>query len=317
MLRKLGGTGLDVPAITLGGNVFGWTVTESDAFRLLDRAVDLGLNFIDTADVYSKWAPGNHGGESETIIGKWFARSGKRSSVVLATKVGMDLGDGKKGLSAKYIAQAAEASLKRLQTDTIDLYFSHQDDKETPLEETLGAYAKLIEQGKVRNIGASNYTGERLRSALELSAKTGLPAYSVLQPLYNLLERAGYESDLAPVVKDFGLGVAPYFALASGFLSGKYKSAEDAQGKSRGPMVSKYLNERGFGVVAVLDEVAKEHDSTPARVALAWLIAQPGITAPIASATSEAQLEDLAEAEKLELDATSIEKLNAASAPAR
>jgi aryl-alcohol dehydrogenase-like predicted oxidoreductase len=317
MLRKLGGTGLDVPAITLGGNVFGWTVTESDAFRLLDRAVDLGLNFIDTADVYSKWAPGNHGGESETIIGKWFARSGKRSSVVLATKVGMDLGDGKKGLSAKYIAQAAEASLKRLQTDTIDLYFSHQDDKETPLEETLGAYAKLIEQGKVRNIGASNYTGERLRSALELSAKTGLPAYSVLQPLYNLLERAVYESDLAPVVKDFGLGVAPYFALASGFLSGKYKSAEDAQGKSRGPMVSKYLNERGFGVVAVLDEVAKEHDSTPARVALAWLIAQPGITAPIASATSEAQLEDLAEAEKLELDATSIEKLNAASAPAR
>jgi aryl-alcohol dehydrogenase-like predicted oxidoreductase len=317
MLRKLGGTGLDVPAITLGGNVFGWTVTESDAFRLLDRAVDLGLNFIDTADVYSKWAPGNRGGESETIIGKWFARSGKRSSVVLATKVGMDLGDGKKGLSAKYIAHAAEASLKRLQTDTIDLYFSHQDDKETPLEETLGAYAKLIEQGKVRNIGASNYTGERLRSALELSAKTGLPAYSVLQPLYNLLERAGYESDLAPVVKEFGLGVVPYFALASGFLSGKYKSSEDAQGKSRGPMVSKYLNERGFGVVAVLDEVAKEHDSTPARVALAWLIAQPGITAPIASATSEAQLEDLAEAEKLELDATSIEKLNAVSSSVR
>jgi aryl-alcohol dehydrogenase-like predicted oxidoreductase len=314
MLRKLGNTGLDVPAIDLGGNVFGWTVKEAEAFRLLDRAVDLGLNFIDTADVYSKWVPGNHGGESETILGNWFARSGKRSGVVLATKVGMDPGDGKKGLSAKYIAQAADASLRRLQTDYIDLYFSHQDDKETPLEETLGAYAKLIEQGKVRNIGASNYTGERLRAALELSAKNGLPAYSVLQPHYNLLERAGYESDLAPVVKEFGLGVVPYFALASGFLSGKYKSAEDAQGKSRGPMVSKYMNERGFRVVAALDEVAKEYDSTPARVALAWLIAQPGITAPIASATTEAQLEDLAEAEKLELDTASLEKLNTVSA---
>jgi aryl-alcohol dehydrogenase-like predicted oxidoreductase len=313
MRRELGKTGLEVPVIDLGGNVFGWTVKEADAFRLLDKAVDLGLNFIDTADVYSKWVPGNSGGESETIIGKWFAQSGKRQKVVLATKVGMDLGDGKKGLSAKYIFEAVEASLKRLRTEYIDLYFSHQDDKETPLEETLGAYSKLIEQGKVRYIGASNYTGARLREAMELSAKNGLAAYSVLQPHYNLLERAGYESDLAPVVKEYALGVVPYFALASGFLSGKYKSAEDAQGKSRGPMVSKYMNERGFAVVAALDEVAKEKGATPARVALAWLIAQPGITAPIASATSEAQLEDLVEAGRLELDRESIEKLNGVS----
>jgi aryl-alcohol dehydrogenase-like predicted oxidoreductase len=307
--RKVGKSDLEVPVISLGGNVFGWTVDEPGTFRLLDRAAELGLTFIDTADVYSRWVPGHVGGESETLIGKWFAKSGKREKVVIATKVGMDLGDGKKGLSAKYIPQAAEASLKRLQTDHIDIYFSHKDDEETPLEETLGAYAKLIKEGKVRIIGASNYKGARLRLALETSQKNNLPAYSILQPHYNLLERADYESDLAPVVKEFGLGVVPYFALASGFLTGKYKSAEDAKDKACGGMVGKYLNDRGFAVVRALEEIAREKNSKPGRVALAWLIAQPGITAPIASATNLDQLEDLAEAAKLKLDSASLDKL--------
>jgi aryl-alcohol dehydrogenase-like predicted oxidoreductase len=298
----------------LGANVFGWTVDEPDAFRLLDRAFDLGLTFLDTADIYSRWKPGNQGGESETIIGKWFASSGKRNQVTLATKVGMDLGDGKKGLSAKYIPQAAEASLKRLQTDRIDVYFSHRDDPDTPLEETLGAYDKLIREGKVRFIGASNYKGDRLREALKISAENGLPAYTVLEPHYNLLERADYEAGLAPVVKEFGLGVVPYFALASGFLTGKYKKPEDAQGKSRSAGVSKYMDERGFKLVEGLQEVAKQLNSNPASVALAWLMAQPGITAPIASATSEPQLESLAEATRLQLDAGSLARLSGLSA---
>jgi aryl-alcohol dehydrogenase-like predicted oxidoreductase len=312
--RRLGHTDLEVPVIMLGGNVFGWTLDETASFHLLDRAVELGLNFIDTADVYARWVPGNRGGESETILGKWFARSGKRNKVILATKVGMDMGDGKQGLSAKYIAQAVEDSLRRLQTDRIDLYQSHKDDEKTPLEETLGAYDRLIREGKVRFIGASNYSGARLREALETSKRHGLPRYESLQPLYNLMERDKYESDLAPVVVQYGLGVVPYFSLAAGFLTGKYRAAADVNGKARGAMVQKYLNDRGFAVLKALDSVAAARHASPASVALAWLIAQPGITAPIASATSEAQLDDLAAAVDLKLDRAALEKLSAASA---
>jgi aryl-alcohol dehydrogenase-like predicted oxidoreductase len=313
--RKLGSAGPEVPVICLGGNVFGWTVDEAASFRLLDAAFDAGLNFIDTADVYSRWAPGHTGGESETIIGKWFARSGKRTDVIIATKVGMDLGDGKKGLKAAYIRQAVEDSLRRLQTDAIDLYQAHQDDNGTPLEETLGAFTDLVQQGKVRYIGASNYSGTRLAEAMETSRKSGLASYVSLQPHYNLVEREKFEGDLLPVVTEYKLGVIPYFSLAAGFLTGKYRSQQDADRAARGGTVKKYLNDWGFSVVAALDEVARSKGSTPARVALAWLAAQPGVTAPIASATSERHIEDLAEAAKLKLDAESIEKLNAISAP--
>jgi aryl-alcohol dehydrogenase-like predicted oxidoreductase len=313
--RRLGNTGLEVPAIMLGGNVFGWTVSEADSFRLLDIAFDAGLNFIDTADVYSRWAAGNRGGESESILGKWFARSGKRDRVILATKVGMDMGDGKLGLAPKYIQQAVEDSLRRLQTDRIDLYLSHKDDEKTPLADTLSAYERLIRQGKVRFIGASNYTGARLREALETSKKNNLPAYRVLEPLYNLVERESYEADLAPAVAEYRLGVIPYFSLAAGFLTGKYRSQADLKGKPRAAVAGKYLNARGLAVIEALESVAREYNSTPACVALAWLIARPGITAPIASATSESQLGDLVEAAQLNLDRASIEKLSTASAP--
>ena len=310
--RKLGSTGVEVPAIMLGGNVFGWTVNEADSFRLLDAAFDKGLTFIDTADVYSKWIPGHVGGESETIIGKWFARSGKRHQVFIATKLGMDMGDGKQGLAPKYIAEAVEASLRRLQTDRIDLYQAHKDDEKTPLAETLGAFDVLVKQGKVRLIGASNYKGARLREAMETSRRNNLVKYATLQPHYNLVEREDYETDLAPVVAEYGLGVIPYFALAGGFLTGKYRSQQDAEGKVRGGMAGKYLNARGFAVLAALDAVAKEYNATPARVALAWLMAQPGIAAPIASATNEKQLEDLAAAAELTLDRAALERLSAA-----
>lgn len=295
----------------LGGNVFDWTVNEADSFRLLDAAFDRGLTFIDTADVYSKWIPGHVGGESETIIGKWFARSGKRDHLFIATKLGMDMGDGKQGLAPKYIAEAVEASLRRLQTDRIDLYQSHKDDEKTPLEDTLAAFDRLIKQGKVRFIGASNYTGARLREALETSKRNKLARYETLQPHYNLVERENYEADLAPVVAEYGLGVIPYFSLAGGFLTGKYRSEADMRGKARGGMVGKYMNARGFAVLDALDAVAKEYKSTPASVALAWLIAQPGITAPIASATNEKQLGDLVAAAGLKLDRTALEKLSA------
>jgi aryl-alcohol dehydrogenase-like predicted oxidoreductase len=311
--RKLGQSGLEVPAIDLGGNVFGWTVDENATLRILDKAVDLGLTFIDTADLYSRWVPGHKGGESETLIGKWFARSGKRNQVTLTTKVGMDMGDGKKGLSAKYIARAAEDSLRRLQTDRIDLYFSHLDDPDTPLEETLGAHAKLIAEGKVRATGASNYKGARLREAMETARRNNLPGYTALQPHYNMMERAEYESDLAPVVAEYGLGVVPYFALASGFLTGKYRSAKDVEGKTRGQSAGKYLNEKGLGVLAALDEVAGQYKATTGEVALAWLGAQPGITAPIASATNEEQVEELAKAANLRLDEASLAKLDTVS----
>jgi len=313
--RKLGRTTLEVPPIMLGGNVYGWTLGEAESLRQLDQAFEAGLNFIDTADVYSRWVPGHVGGESETILGKWFAGSGKRTGVVLATKVGMDMGEGRAGLAADYIVRAVEDSLRRLQTDYIDLYQSHKDDEKTPLDETLGAYQKLIEQGKVRYVGASNYSGARLREAMEAGKQAGAASYVTLQPLYNLMERAGYETDMAPVVAEYGLSVVPYFSLAAGFLTGKYRKPEDAAGKARGGMVGKYIDDRGFRVLAALDDVAGRVGATPASVALAWLIAKPAVT-PIASATSAAQLKDLIAAADLTLDAAAMAQLDAASATA-
>jgi aryl-alcohol dehydrogenase-like predicted oxidoreductase len=313
---KLGKSDLEVPVICLGGNVFGWTVSEADAFRQLDAALEAGLNFIDTADVYSRWLPGHKGGESETILGKWLAKGDKRNNVILATKLGLDMGDGKKDLKAAYVEQAVEDSLRRLQTDFIDLYQAHRDDAETPLEETLGAFDKLVRQGKVRHIGASNYSGPRLKEALRISKDNGLVGYVSIQPQYNLVAREEFETDLLPVVQEHTLGVIPYYSLAAGFLTGKYRSKQDADGKARGGTVAKYLNDWGFNVLHALDEVAREHQSTPGRVALAWLMVQPGVTAPIASATSEKHLTDLIEATKLKLDHASLEKLNTVSAPA-
>jgi aryl-alcohol dehydrogenase-like predicted oxidoreductase len=299
----------------LGGNVFGWTLNESDSFRILDSAFDAGLSFIDTADIYSTWVPGNTGGESETIIGKWFARTGKRNQVTIATKVGMDMGGGRKGLAGKYIEQAVDDSLRRLQTDRIDLYQSHEDDPTVRLEETLGTFAMLIQKGKVRYIGASNYSGARLKLALETSKRTGVVRYQTLQPHYNMMEREPYESDLAPVVAEYGLGVIPYFSLASGFLTGKYRTEADLQGRARGGGAGKYLNAHGRAVLAALDTVAAEYGSTPARVALAWLMTRPGVVAPISSATSVEHVTDLVEATKLQLARASLDQLNAASVP--
>jgi aryl-alcohol dehydrogenase-like predicted oxidoreductase len=312
--RKLGADGPEVPVICLGGNVYGWTLPETEAYRQFDQALDLGLNFIDTADVYSRWAPGHSGGESETIIGNWLAKSGRRKDVIIATKVGMDMGEDKKGLKPAYIRQAVEASLTRLQTNYIDIYQAHKDDEETPLEETLETFDDLVKCGKVRYIGASNYSGARLTQAMETSRSNGLASYISLQPHYNMVEREQFETELLPVVEKYQLGVIPYFSLAAGFLSGKYRSQQDAEKAARGAMVQKYLNDWGFGVIAALDEVANAMGSTPARVALAWLIAQPGITAPIASATNDKQLTDLAEAAKLKLNREALEKLNEASA---
>jgi aryl-alcohol dehydrogenase (NADP+) len=298
----------------LGGNVFGWTIDQPTSFQILDAFVDAGLNFIDTADIYSTWVPGHTGGESETIIGNWLKQSGKRSKIVLATKVGMQMGSGKKGLKKEYILEEVEDSLRRLQTDHIDLYQSHEDDASTPLDETLGAYAQLIKEGKVRAIGASNYSGARLAEALNVSRQHGLPSYQCLQPKYNLCERAGYESELEPLILKEGLSVVPYFALASGFLTGKYRSEADLGKSVRGGGLKKYLDDRGFRILAALDEVAAAHRSTPGKVALAWLMARPGITAPIASATNLDQLRDLVDSVNLDLDAASIEALNQASA---
>ena len=312
-IRKLGTTDLTVPPVMLGGNVYGWTLSEADSLRQLDRAFDAGLNFIDTADLYSRWVPGHSGGESESIIGKWFAASGKRNRVVLATKVGMDMGGGRVGLAASYIVKAVEDSLRRLQTDYIDLYQSHQDDPQTPPEVTLGAYQKLIEQGKVRYVGASNYSAARLREAMEAGRQPGNASYVTLQPHYNMMERTAYEATLAPVVAEYGLAVIPYFSLAAGFLTGKYRKPADTAGKARGGMVGRYLNERGFRVLAALDEVAARTGASVASVALAWLIARPAVT-PIASATSDAQLRDLIAAADLALDADAIAQLDAASA---
>jgi len=313
-MRKLGNSDLRVAPWALGGNVFGWTCDEATSFKLLDAFVDNGFNLIDTADTYSRWVPGHQGGESETVIGKWLKQGGRRDQVVLATKVGMDMGGEKKGLSKAYILQEAEDSLKRLQTDHIDLYQSHKDDPDTPLEETLSAYDQLVKKGKVRVIGASNYDSNRLGEALKASAAKGYPAYQCLQPNYNLYDRSGYEKDLEPLVLGKNLGVIPYFSLAAGFLTGKYRSEADFAKSPRGGGMKKYLNERGFKILGALDEVSKCLGSTPARVALAWVMARPGVTAPIASATSLEQFKDLLEGTKLRLGKAEMDKLNLASA---
>ncbi|TDH63070.1 aldo/keto reductase [Dankookia rubra] len=321
--RILGRSGIAVPPIVFGGNVFGWTLDKAASFRLLDRLVEVGLNAIDTADVYSAWVPGNQGGESEAIIGEWLAARGARSKVTILTKVGMQMGprdaagNGPKhavGLSRRWIMDSVDASLKRLRTDVIDLYQAHKDDPETPLEETLSAFAELIKAGKVRAIGASNYTAPRLQEALETSARLGLPRYETMQPQYNLMEREGFEAELGPLCAREGVGVINYYSLASGFLSGKYRSAADFGKSPRGGGMARYLTPRGHAVLAALDAVAAEISATPAQVALGWLLAKPVVTAPIASATNDAQIDDLVRAASLTLPPAAVAKLDAASA---
>jgi len=312
--RPLGRSGLQVAPLAFGGNVFGWTADEATSFSLLDAFVDAGFNLVDTADVYSRWAPGHTGGESETLIGKWLKASGKRDRVVIATKVGKDMGDGKIGLSRRWIRQAVEDSLRRLQTDRIDLYQSHDDDANTPMEESLAAFGELIREGKVRAIGASNFTAPRLAEALATSERLGLPRYESLQPLYNLYDRAPYEAELEPLCREQGVGVINFFGLARGFLSGKYRSEADLGKSPRGAGVKGYLNPRGFAILAALDETAARLNATPAQVALAWQMARPGLTAPIASATSTAQFAELAGAARLVLDAAAMQALDRASA---
>jgi aryl-alcohol dehydrogenase-like predicted oxidoreductase len=312
--RKLGRSGITVAPLALGGNVFGWTVNEPTAFTILDAFVAAGFDLIDTADVYSRWVPGNRGGESETIIGKWMKERGNRQQVVIATKVGSEMGPGLRGLSRAYILRAVEDSLRRLQTDHIDLYQSHQDDTAVPIQETLGAYEQLIKEGKVRAIGASNFTAKRLSGSLAVSEEKGLPRYESLQPLHNLYDRAEFESTLAPFCQEQGIGVISYYGLAGGFLTGKYRSVKDLSKSVRGQRVKTYLTERGFRILAALDQVAARYDAAPASIALAWVMAQPGITAPIASATSVEQLKELAEGTRLKLDRKDMELLDKASA---
>jgi len=283
--RALGSTGLEVAPLAFGGNVFGWTVDEATSFRLLDAFVGAGFNLIDTADSYSRWVPGHQGGESETIIGRWIAQRGRHDDVVIATKVGSDMGLGYKCLRRDYIVQAVEQSLKRLQVDAIDLYQSHWDDDKTPLDETLEAYARLVQHGKVKAIGASNLTAERLAQALAVSRQHGYPRYATLQPLYNLYDRSSFEGALEELCVREHLGVITYYSLAAGFLSGKYRAEADFAKSPRGPGMKQYLGPRGLRILAALDAVAGRSHATPAQVALAWLIARPSVTAPIASAT--------------------------------
>ncbi|MCK8787797.1 aldo/keto reductase [Roseomonas sp. NAR14] len=308
--RRLGNSGLEITPLVFGGNVFGWTVDEAQSFRLLDAFVAAGGTMVDTADVYSKWAPGNSGGESETIIGNWLARRGGRHGVLIATKCGMELGPDRKGLSRRWIVQAVEDSLRRLRTDVIDLYQSHKDDPETPLEETLEAHAQLVRQGKVRAIGASNYAAPRLAEALETSRRLGIPRYETLQPEYNLYDRAGFEGALQDLCVREGLGVIPYYSLASGFLTGKYRSEADLGDRARAAKARNYLNPRGQRVLAALDTVAGRLGATPAQVSLAWLMARPAIAAPIASATTVEQLDEIMGATRLRLDADAMALLD-------
>jgi aryl-alcohol dehydrogenase-like predicted oxidoreductase len=312
-MRELGHSGIQVGALAFGGNVFGWTADEPTSFQLLDAFVDSGLNLIDTADVYSTWVPGHVGGESETVIGNWLKKTGKRDKVVIATKVGKPMPQDRKGLSRKCIEQAVEDSLRRLQTDYIDLYQSHDDDPNTPLEETLEAFGDLVKKGKVRAIGASNYSGERLSQALQASKASHLARYQTLQPEYNLCAREKFENELLPVCQREEVGVIPYFSLASGFLTGKYRSEQDLSKSPRGQGIKKFLNERGFRILSALDGVAKNAGATPAQVALAWLIAQPTITAPLVSATSVTQWKELLPAANLKLTAEELSTLQTAS----
>jgi aryl-alcohol dehydrogenase-like predicted oxidoreductase len=313
--RKLGRTDLSIAPMVFGGNVFGWTVDAKTAFGLLDRFAAAGLDAIDTADVYSSWAPGAKGGESETIIGDWMKARGNRQAMTVITKVGLPMGPGKQGLSARYIEEAVEASLKRLKIETIDLYLSHRPDERTPHEETLGAYQRLIAKGKIRWCGASNFNAAQLAAALEASKAKGLPRYEVLEPEYNLYDRAGFDGPLRDLCLAQEIGVIAYISLAKGFLSGKYRGAADLGQSPRGGQVGTYLNARGFRILAALDAVAARLAARPAEVALAWLVQRPGVTAPIASATSLAQMESLIRAATLALSAEDVAALDAASAP--
>ncbi len=313
--RRLGRSGIEIAPIMFGGNVFGWTADEATSHALLDRFVGAGFDGIDTADVYSAWVPGHQGGESEAVIGSWLKKRGGRDKVVIATKVGSPMGDGRKGLSKAWIAEEVEHSLRRLQTDYIDLYQSHRDDPEISVEEVLGAYARLIEQGKVRAIGASNFTAERLAESLGASRRLGLPRYETLQPLYNLYDRSSLEGPLAELCLKEEIGVIPYYGLAAGFLTGKYRSEADLGKSPRGGGIKKYLTERGTRILAALDEVAAAKKATPGQVAIAWQLKKPFVTAPIASATSLAQLDELVKAAALDLDAATVAKLDEASAP--
>lgn len=311
--RQLGNSPLSISPLVLGGNVFGWSVDEKRSFELLDAFVDVGGNLIDTADSYSAWVAGNQGGESETIIGRWLKRSGKRQQVLIATKVAKWAEH--PGLSPMNIRQAVDGSLQRLQADCIDLYFAHQDDASVLMVDTLGAFSRLIEAGKVRAIGASNFGAARFADALAVSKEHGLPRYECLQPEYNLVSRGGYEAELEPLARREHLGVISYYGLASGFLSGKYRSAADlGKSSARGSGVKKYLNPHGLGVLTALDDVAASHSATPAQVALAWLMARPGISAPIVSATSVEQLRELMSATSLQLHQDEIAQLDLASA---
>jgi aryl-alcohol dehydrogenase-like predicted oxidoreductase len=315
-MRKLGRTGLKVAALCLGGNVFGWTLDQKGSFTVLDAYMDAGGNFIDSADVYSTWVPGNKGGDSELILGKWMKERGNRDKVIMATKVGSAMGSGpnEKGLSRKHIMDGVEASLRRLQTDYIDLYQSHNDDPNTPLEETLRAYEDLIRQGKVRYIGASNYSAWRMTKALWVSDRLGLNRYECIQPVYHLANRQEYERELEPLCLDQEIGVITYSSLASGFLSGKYKQGQEMPKTARAQNVQRrYMNEKGFRVLTAVEQIAAVHQATPSQIALAWIIQRPGITAPIASATSVEQLNELLGAFEVELDKPDIEALDAAS----
>jgi aryl-alcohol dehydrogenase-like predicted oxidoreductase len=310
--RQLGNSGIEVAPLAFGGNVFGWTIDEPTSFKLLDAFVDAGFNLIDTADSYSRWKEGNHGGESETIIGNWMKQRGNRDKVIIATKVGSDMGEGK-SLKKNYIFKAVEDSLKRLQTDHIDLYQSHFDDLSTPVEETMDAYAELVKQGKVKAIGASNLSIERLKQSVEYSESKGLPRYETLQPLYNLYDREVFEKEFQQYCLEKNISVINYYSLASGFLTGKYRSENDLSKSARGGGVKKYLNDRGFKILQALDEVAKRYNTKPATISLAWLMAQPTIAAPIASATNTQQLNDLIASANLKLDKEAIDVLNKAS----
>lgn len=312
--RPLGKSGFDVAPLAFGGNVFGWTADEAMSFRLLDQFVEAGFNLIDTADSYSRWVSGHQGGESETIIGRWIARRGRHDDVVIATKVGSDMGQGHKVLRKDYILQAAEASLRRLKLDCIDLYQSHWDDANTPFEETLEAYDRLIRDGKVKAIGASNYSAARLAQALEVSGATGLPRYATLQPHYNLYERSGFEGELQELCVREDLGVISYYALAAGFLTGKYRAEADFKKSARGAGMKKFLNPRGTKILDALDSVCARVHATPAQVSLAWLMSRPGVTAPIVSATHPEQLREILHAVAIRLDADAIRMLDAASA---
>lgn len=313
-MRRLGRTGLSIAPLVFGGNVFGWTADEKTSFSLLDAFFDAGFNAVDTADVYSSWAPGNRGGESETIIGKWLKQSGRsRDSAVIVTKVGSELGPDRKGLSRRWIMQAVEESMKRLQTDYIDLYLSHWPDPGTPYEETLAAYDTLLSQGKLRAIGASNLDAQQMRDALDVAAANGLPRYDVLQPEYNLYDRASYDGPLRNLCIAEEIGVITYFSLARGFLSGKYRSHKDLEGSARGGGVEKYLDGRGMRILGVLDEIAEETGAKQAEIALAWIIARDGVTAPIASATNADQLASLVRSAELTLPEEAIRRLNEVS----